>query len=345
MEVPEEIGNKLLGWYGAHARNLPWRVPPGADGRADPYAVWLSEIMLQQTTVATVGPYFTAFIKRWPDVAALAAARDEEVLAAWAGLGYYARARNLLKCARLVVAGGGVFPDTEAGLLALPGIGPYTAAAIAAIAFGLPATVVDGNIERVMARLFDERSPLPKVRPKLKAHAARLVPVHRAGDHAQALMDLGATICTPKSPRCERCPLQTHCAGFAAGVAAELPRRQPKKPRPARLGIVYFAMREDGHVLLETRPPQGLLGGMLGLVGSEWHEDSAAFEPPFAGDWRQAMAPIHHVFTHFNLELTVFAAKSGNESPARGLFVPPPAPDALPSIMRKAYLAGLALLS
>jgi A/G-specific adenine glycosylase len=334
----------LLRWYDAHARVLPWRVPPDADRTADPYKVWLSEIMLQQTTVAAVIPYFEAFTRAWPDVQALAAANDEDVLAAWAGLGYYARARNLLKTARIVADSGG-FPATEAGLLALPGVGPYTAAAIAAIAYGAPAVVVDGNIERVMARLFNEQAPLPKAKPQLKRLAAALTPQQRAGDYAQALMDLGANICIPKTPRCERCPLPDKCAGFAKGTAAGLPKRLPKIPKPTRRGIVYFAQRPDGQVLLETRPPKGLLGGMLGLVGSAWAESPPAFSPPFAGDWQQAEAEITHVFTHFNLQLVLYAAPIGNVNPNAGSFMPPPSPEDLPSIMRKAYIAGLDLLS
>ncbi len=311
---------------------------------ADPYKVWLSEIMLQQTTVTAVIPYFEDFTGKWPKVQALAAAKDEDVLAAWAGLGYYARARNLLKTARMVAAAG-AFPATEAGLLALPGVGPYTAAAIAAIAFGAPAVVVDGNIERVMARLFNEQAPLPGVKPQLKRLAASLTPRKRAGDYAQALMDLGANICIAKTPRCAGCPLQAKCAGFAEDTAAGLPKRLPKKPKPTRHGIVYFAQRPDGQVLLETRPPKGLLGGMLGLVGSAWAEEPPEFAPPFAGDWQPAKAEITHVFTHFNLQLELYAASIGNVNPNAGSFMPPPRPGDLPSIMRKAYIAGLGLLS
>lgn len=339
-----DIGGKLLKWYDAKARVLPWRVPPGEARRADPYTVWLSEIMLQQTTVVTVGPYFEEFLKRWPTVHDLAAANDEDVLAAWAGLGYYARARNLLKCARVVAEAGGVFPDTEDALLALPGIGPYTAAAIASIAFGVLATVVDGNIERVMARLFDEREALPAVKPVLKLRAASLTPEHRAGDHAQALMDLGATICIPKNPRCALCPLHTDCAAYEAGSAKDLPKRAPKKPKPNRLGIAYFAKRSDGHVLLETRPPKGLLGGMRGLVGSDWAEEAAAFTPPFRANWQKVPDDILHVFTHFNLALTLYVVKTVAANPQAGEFVPPVQPTDLPSIMRKAYIAGAAHL-
>jgi len=344
MQDLGRIGKNLLTWYGENARALPWRVPPGVAMLADPYRVWLSEIMLQQTTVATVGPYFAEFTLRWPTVQALAAAEDEAVLAAWAGLGYYARARNLLKCARAVVATGGAFPRSEAGLLGLPGIGPYTAAAIAAIAYGASTNVVDGNIERVMARLFDVSTPMPAAKPQLKALAARLVPAARAGDHAQALMDLGATVCTPRNPRCEACPIRRDCTALKAGTAPGLPIRTPKKPKPTRQGTVYFAVRSDGHVLLETRPPKGLLGGMRGLVGSDWAETPAVFTPPFAADWQRHGENIRHVFTHFNLELTLYAAKTGRVSPSVGAFCPPVSPQSLPSVMRKAYIAGQALV-
>ncbi len=333
----------MLIWYDANARDLPWRVSPKATGRADPYAVWLSEIMLQQTNVTTVKPYFLSFMSRWPNVFALAAARDSDVMSEWAGLGYYARARNLLKCAR-VVAEAGEFPKSEAELLALPGIGPYTAAAIASIAFGQPATVVDGNIERVMARLYAVQTPLPRAKPELKLLAAKLTPARRAGDHAQALMDLGATICIAKTPRCGRCPLSQYCAAYKAGGAELLPRRLAKKARPTRQGIVYFARRADGHVLLETRAKKGLLGGMLGLVGDEWSEAPAGFAPPFVANWKPVAGNITHVFTHFNLILKVYCAQVEAARPNAGRFMPAPSPEDLPSVMRKAYLAGRAAL-
>jgi A/G-specific adenine glycosylase len=257
-----------MAWYDIHARDLPWRVGPHTLARGvrpDPYAVWLSEVMLQQTTVAAVRHYFHRFTTRWPRVQDLAAAEDAEVMAEWAGLGYYARARNLLKCARVVTFDlGGRFPDTEDGLQALPGIGPYTAAAIASIAFDRSATVLDGNIERVMSRLFAVTEPLPGSKPTLKALAARLTPMDRPGCHAQALMDIGATICTPKSPACGICPLMPACEGRRTGIAADLPAKTPKKAKPLRHGIAYLVRRTDGAFLLETRPPSGLLGGMLG---------------------------------------------------------------------------------
>jgi len=334
----------LRDWYDAHARDLPWRVPPAqarAGVRPDPYRVWLSEVMLQQTTVAAVRDYFAAFTARWPHVGALAAAADAEVMGAWAGLGYYARARNLLRCAR-VVAGdmGGAFPDTEDGLRALPGIGPYTAAAIAAIAFDRPAVVMDGNVERVMARLFDLHDLLPGSKPTLKAHAARLTPDDRPGCHAQAVMDLGATICTPRSPACGICPLRDLCAARLAGTAADLPRKAPKAAKPKRRGVVYIARRDDGAWLLETRPDTGLLGGMLGWPGSGWAEDTPEHTAPMAADWRELDGTVRHVFTHFDLTLTLRVARVGPDAtPTRGRFVAARdfRPADLPTVMRKAY--------
>ena len=330
----------LLVWYDRHARALPWRVPPGAGGQADPYRIWLSEIMLQQTTVAAVKPYFDAFTARWPTVSDLAAARDEDVMAAWAGLGYYARARNLLKCARAVVADhGGVFPGDLDGLLALPGVGPYTAAAVAAIAFDLPATVVDGNVERVMARVHDEHTPLPQAKPILTAMAAALTPAERPGDYAQAVMDLGATICTPRNPACGLCPWRRACAAWDAGTAAELPKKAPKKRKPTRLGIAYLARRVDGAWLLERRPDKGLLGGMLGWPGSDWDE-APQDAPPIRAEWKTLPGEARHTFTHFHLRLTVKTALVPMDRPAaRGAFVDPDTfdPADLPTVMRKAF--------
>ena len=270
-------GAALLDWYDRHAREMPWRIGPAARRagiRPDPYRVWLSEVMLQQTTVAAVRAKFERFTALWPRVEDLAAAPEEQVMAEWAGLGYYARARNLHKCARAVAEDlGGRFPDTREGLLKLPGIGPYTAAAIASIAFDRPETVVDGNVERVISRLFAVQTPLPGSKPALTELAAGLTPESRPGDHAQAMMDLGATICTPAKPACGICPLVSPCAARAAGIAAELPRKAPKKTKPIRFGIAYVARRADGAVLLERRPPRGLLGGMLGWPGSRMGRD------------------------------------------------------------------------
>ena len=263
----------LLEWYDVHARAMPWRVPPAARAagvRPDPYRIWLSEVMLQQTTVATVRDYFQRFTARWPTVADLAAAADADVMGEWAGLGYYARARNLLKCASAVVADhDGHFPADHAALLKLPGIGPYTAAAVSSIAFDLPFTVLDGNVERVMARLYDIHTPLPAAKPDLMARAQALTPTTRPGDYAQAVMDLGATICTPKSPACGICPWRDPCLARRNGTAAELPKKTPKKPKPIRHGTVYLGQRADGAWLLETRPDKGLLGGMLGWPGTD----------------------------------------------------------------------------
>lgn len=334
------IGGALLDWYDAHARVLPWRVPPQSGLSADPYRIWLSEIMLQQTTVAAVKAYFERFTALWPTVADLAAAQDADVMGEWAGLGYYARARNLLKCARIVVADhGGQFPRTEAELLTLPGIGPYTAAAVASIAFQEAAPVMDGNIERVMARLFAVEDPLPACKPVLKAYATRLTPSKRPGDHAQALMDLGATICTPKSPACGICPVMEACTARKQGIAADLPKKTPKKPKPTRLGYVYVARRADGAILLETRAEKGLLGGMLAFPTSDW-SDAPLEAPPFAADWRDLDVEVRHTFTHFHLRLALRTIHAPLDmSPQRGKFVPRALfkPSALPTLMRKAY--------
>ncbi len=326
----------LLDWYDAHARTLPWRAPPGA-GRADPYRVWLSEVMLQQTTVPHVAPYFERFTARWPTVGDLAAAEDGELMSAWAGLGYYARARNLLSCARAVATRhGGVFPDTEAGLLALPGVGAYTAAAVAAIAFDRAANVVDGNVERVMARLFAVETPLPAARPELRALAARFVTDERPGDWAQALMDLGATVCRPKSPSCERCPLSFDCAAFASGEPGRYPLKTKKVERPRRFGHAFVLRDAMGRIGLVRRPDRGLLGGMLGLPTSEWG-DAPPYAPPAEADWREA-GTVEHVFTHFGLTLSVHVAEG------RADLIWTAADDAaraLPTVFRKALERAL----
>lgn len=346
VERPEDMPGALLDWYDRHARRLPWRVPPDrrrAGEAPDPYRVWLSEIMLQQTTVAAVAPYFERFTMLWPRVEDLAAAEDAQVMAEWAGLGYYARARNLLKCAR-VVAGQGGFPRSEAGLRALPGIGPYTAAAVAAIAYDLPETVLDGNVERVMARIHAVTDPLPGSKETLRAHAAALTPALRPGDYAQAVMDLGATICTPRSPACGICPWCTPCRARRAGIAAELPRKTPKKAKPVRRGHVYVALDPSGRILAETRPDSGLLGGMLGLPGSDWSEVQPDPAPPCAADWHAA-GEVRHTFTHFHLILEVHAARCapGAVPPgrdARAACFRDVADSAFPTVMRKALRAG-----
>ena len=308
------IARSLLDWYDANARALPWRVGPKArraGAAPDPYAVWLSEIMLQQTTVATIAPRYAEFLKRWPDVRAMAAAPLDDVLGQWAGLGYYARARNLHKCAVTIVAEhGGNFPDTEEALLALPGVGAYTAAAIAAIAFDRRAIVVDGNIERVVARLFEIETPLPAAKPEIKDRAETIWPQTRSGDFAQGLMDLGATICRPKSPACLLCPLSTHCAAAKSGRADQLPRKAAKNPKPQRRGAVFALVNGKGEMLFERRPEKGLLGGMMGLPGTAWEETpytNAKNCAPVKTNWRKA-GEATHTFTHFHLTLDVYIA-------------------------------------
>ncbi len=339
----DDIGAALLAWYDIHARDLPWRISPAARAggdRADPYRIWLSEIMLQQTTVAAVKDYFTRFTLLWPDVAALAGAEDAKVMGEWAGLGYYARARNLLKCARAVVSDhDGHFPADHDALLGLPGIGPYTAAAISAIAFDLPEVVMDGNVERVMSRLFDIHTPLPLAKPELKAKAAELTPRDRPGDHAQAVMDLGATICTPRSPACGICPLRSPCLARARGTAPELPKKTPKKAKPVRRGYLYIGQRQDGALLVETRPDKGLLGGMLGFPGSDW-TDAPVPAPPADAVWQILNGEVRHTFTHFHLILTVLHAELPSDTPpARGHFIDKHTfrPSDLPTVMRKAF--------
>jgi A/G-specific adenine glycosylase len=292
----------------------------------------MSEVMLQQTTVAAVVGYFNRFVARWPRVQDLAAAADSDVMAEWAGLGYYARARNLLACARAVVRDhGGVFPDSAEGMRALPGVGPYTAAAVASIAYDEPAVVVDGNVERVMARLFAVEEPLSVAKPALVALAARLTPALRAGDYAQAVMDLGATICSPRNPACGICPVMELCQARVLGIAAELPRKLAKPEKPTRRGVVWIGVHQ-GRVLAERRRDKGLLGGMLGFVGDAW--DGAGGEAPFAAEW-QDLGEVKHTFTHFHLILQVKRA-DGPANPERGEFMDL-IPADLPTVMRKAY--------
>ena len=334
-----KLSDDLLAWYAANRRHLPWRQPPGR--RADPYAVWLSEIMLQQTVVKAATPYFLKFLALWPTVAALAAAPTEAVMQAWAGLGYYSRARNLHACAQAVAREhGGRFPAEESALLRLPGIGPYTAAAIAAIAFGRHAVVVDGNVERVVSRLFAIGEPLPRARPAIRAAAASLTPRLHAGDFAQAMMDLGATICTPRKPACSLCPISLDCMARKGGAPETYPRKAKKAARPARAGAVYY-VRRGGRVLLRTRPPMGLLGGMAEFPGTEWSGD---FDPetavaPLPGSFRRLPETVEHVFTHFSLTLHVFAGGAAQEQLAgegwRWVEEAGLEAEALPSVMRK----------
>jgi A/G-specific adenine glycosylase len=340
----------LLAWYDRHRRKLPWRPLPGQP--ADPYAVWLSEIMLQQTGVKTVGPYFEKFLARWPDVDALGGATLDDVLRMWAGLGYYSRARNLHACAVAVRRDhGGVFPDTEEGLRTLPGIGPYTAAAIAAIAFGRRTMPVDGNIERVVSRLFAVEAPLPPAKPLIQQLAATLLGATRAGDSAQALMDLGSSICTPKKPACALCPLNDDCAGRARGDQETFPRKAPKKTGLLRRGAAFVVTRGD-ELLVRSRPEKGLLGGMTEVPTSIWlaaQEDKTALKqaPTVKGvaRWHRKVGVVTHVFTHFPLELVVYTAKvAARTRPSAGMrWVPIAtlADEALPNVMRKAIAHGL----
>ena len=346
-----DISGRLLSWYDEHHRELPWRVGPreaAAGARANPYRVWLSEIMLQQTTVEAVKPYFRAFLDRWPDVTALAAAAEEDVMKAWAGLGYYSRARNLKKCADLVASvHDGRFPDSEDGLKALPGIGDYRAAAIAASALGRRSAVVDGNVERVMTRLLAVDTPLPEAKKAVREALRHLVPGDRPGDFAQAMMDLGATLCTPRRPSCMLCPLRSDCAALQAGDPERFPVRGPKAERPLRRGAAYVAMRPDGAILLRRRPDRGLLGGMSEVPTSAWSAradgDSTPRAAPLAADWIPT-GSISHIFTHFELELSVYRAAVAD-------FAPPPGhrwarledihDEALPTVMKKAIEAAI----
>jgi A/G-specific adenine glycosylase len=337
--VPVDASNALLSWYTVDKRRLPWRAETGE--RPDPYRIWLSEVMLQQTNVAMARPYFQRFLGKWPSVEALAAADKTEIMAAWAGLGYYARARNLIACARRVAdEHGGRFPDTEAELLKLPGIGRYTAAAIAAIAFGRRAVVVDGNVERVVSRLFAVKQPLPTARPALYALADRLTPVEAAGDFAQAMMDLGATVCTPRSPACGICPLADSCAARHEGDPHLYPLKAPKAAKPHRQGNAYW-LEHDGHVLLVRRPARGLLGGMLALPSGQWGEAASPGEDaPVAADWNEVGA-IDHVFTHFSLTLRLFGASAG-ERGEDGIWWPVDSLEdaGLPTVFAKAAARG-----
>ncbi len=334
----------LLAWYDKNARILPWRIAPMdrlSGVLPNPYHVWLSEIMLQQTTVVTVRDYFVKFLGLWPTIHDLAAAEDAQVMAAWAGLGYYARARNLLKCARVVTGElGGVFPSDEADLQKLPGIGPYTSAAIAAIAFDQPASVMDGNVERVTARFHLVEQPLPACKEVLRKLAKQALPDARFGDYAQAIMDLGATVCTPRAPSCAICPWADGCQARALGVAQDLPKKTAKTLKPTRFGTCYVAMRENGSVLLQRRPDKGLLGGMLAWPGDEWTTDKRDATPPLVANWKTAPQEVRHTFTHFHLKLRVqYAVVPDGLAAEHGQFITAKDfnPKDLPTVMRKVW--------
>ncbi len=345
--TPARLAADLLAWYDRHRRDLPWRAKPGA--RSEPYRVWLSEIMLQQTTVAAVVPYYHAFLQRWPTVAALAAAPVEDVMAAWAGLGYYARARNLHACAKAVADGhGGVFPDSEDGLRELPGIGAYTAAAVAAIAFDRRATVVDGNVERVMARMFALSDPMPGAKKRLRELADALTPDTRAGDYAQAAMDLGATVCVPRNPRCMLCPWRGACAAFAAGTPERFPVKAAEKIKPVRHAATAFVVRADGAIWLRRRAASGLLGGMHEIPSGPWRDGAwpggaGTRDLPAGLDFVALPGLVRHGFTHFDFEMKVFAARGGPALPGEGEWWPLDriGDAALPSLMRKVVAHAL----
>jgi A/G-specific adenine glycosylase len=343
-----KMAETLLAWYDRHRRSLPWRAKAGQ--AADPYHVWLSEIMLQQTTVPAVKPYYEMFLRRWPTVRDLAEAELNEILAAWAGLGYYARARNLHKCAQLVTERhGGRFPDDAEALRELPGIGRYTAAAIAAIAFDRPATIVDGNVERVISRIYRIETPLPKAKEEIWELAEKLTPRERPGDYAQAIMDLGATICTPQKPACALCPWQGGCAAFKAGDQETYPRKAPKAERPQRFGAAFWIVNDQGEVALRRRPPSGLLGGMLEVPGTDWGDKApsataALRKAPLPAEWRWCDGMVRHVFTHFALELRVACTvvKGRLLKDAEWVPIDRLGTVALPSVMRKVAKMALA---
>ncbi|MGO7586911.1 A/G-specific adenine glycosylase [Rhizobium ruizarguesonis] len=351
------LAKPLLDWYDRHHRDLPWRVSPGMAARgvkADPYRVWLSEVMLQQTTVQAVKPYFERFLQRWPEVTDLAAAENDAVMAAWAGLGYYARARNLKKCAEAVAnEHGGVFPDTEEGLKSLPGIGDYTAAAVAAIAFNRQTAVMDGNVERVISRLYAISTPLPAAKPAMKQKVALLTPETRPGDFAQAMMDLGATICTPKRPACSLCPFRGACAALKLSDPELFPVKAAKKEKPVRYGAAFIAVTGDGEILLRRRIDSGLLGGMTEVPTTAWTAridgETSAAAAPFDAAW-QPSGTVTHVFTHFELRLSIWrtaiAAKVAmDDGPNDGWWEPVTnlEAQALPTIMKKAIAAAIPL--
>jgi A/G-specific adenine glycosylase len=351
--IPDtKISGKLLAWYDVHRRTLPWRAPPPLKGekgkRGDPYRVWLSEIMLQQTTVQAVAGYYRKFLERWPDVKALAAAEQDDVLAAWAGLGYYARARNLHAAAKIVAKDmKGVFPKTAEALRALPGVGAYTSGAIAAIAYDEKQAAMDANAERVIARLYAIETPLPKAKAEIYQRGQALVP-ERAGDFAQALMDLGSAICTSKLPACKNCPLNADCQARKRGIQESLPIKAPKAVRPLKRGAAFVAQDKSGAVLLLKRPDKGLLASMLEPPLGPWEEKfpshaAALKQAPFAAEWKKRPGLVRHGFTHFELEIEVYAAKFSKRPPTKGQWIATERlrEVALPTVMRKIVEHGL----
>ncbi|WP_373086689.1 A/G-specific adenine glycosylase [Sneathiella sp.] len=353
LPAQKQFSRQVLAWYDNHARHLPWRSLPGEI--PDPYHVWLSEIMLQQTTVATVGPYFSKFLANWPTIKHMAAAPLDDILTAWAGLGYYARARNLHKCANVICRDfGGYFPTDHDELLALPGIGPYTAAAISAIAFDRPETVVDGNIERIMARVFRIEEPLPTAKKDITDKAAQLTPLKRPGDYAQSLMDIGASICTPRNPDCQACPVTANCAAYAARDMERYPVKAPKKAKPVRRAVVFWIENDEGLVLLRRWVEKGLLGGMMEFPSTDWQADDVTLDDASvhflaasgfpAAKALVEKALVRHTFTHFHLELRpvrVVISGAGNPPIANSVWVQPTEFDgyALPTLMRKVVQA------
>ena len=338
-----KIAKKVLNWYDSNARDLPWRIPPSqsrAGIKPQPYHVWLSEIMLQQTTVNAVKPFYDKFTIKWPSIIELASAKDEDIMEAWAGLGYYSRARNLIKCARLVVKDyNSIFPQNEKSLLELPGIGPYTASAIRAIAFNKKANVVDGNIDRIIVRLFAVTTPISLSKTKIKKHAAAIIPKNRFGDYAQALMDIGSKICTPKNPKCKICPIKSQCYSYKQCKTNDIPYPMIKKPKSIRYGYVFVILTKNNTILLERRPNLGILGGMLAFPSSTWGESNAIkLFPPFQANWDILNQPVYHTFSHFHLELKI-AFSVVTKPPSEYLEIPLDTfkPKSLPTLMRKVF--------
>lgn len=338
-----EIAKRMLRWYDSNARDLPWRIPPSqskAGIQPNAYNVWLSEIMLQQTTVTAVKPYYDIFTIKWPDITKLALATDEDIMEAWAGLGYYSRARNLIKCARIVVRDyNSIFPQDEKLLLKLPGVGPYTASAIRAIAFNKKANVIDGNIDRIISRLFSIMTPIRLSKNKIKVHSASIIPKNRFGDYAQALMDLGSKICTPKNPKCIICPIKLECCSYKQGRATDIPYPMIKKPTPIRYGYVFVVLTKNNTIFLERRPNSGILGGMLAFPSSVWTQSNELkLCPPFKANWSILNQSVYHTFSHFHLELKI-ALSVVNNNPLEYLEISLETfnPKSLPTLMRKVF--------